>query len=80
MTLIAAIEDQATDRAHRIGQHRTVSVHRLITEHTVEDRIDELLTRERALASTVLTSADQALTQLTDQELAGLVFLGKSAC
>ncbi|MFE7958669.1 SNF2-related protein [Streptomyces sp. NPDC057413] len=73
----AAVEDQATDRAHRIGQHRTVSVHRLITEHTVEDRIDELLTRKRALASAVLTGGDQALTQLTDQELADLVALGE---
>lgn len=73
----AAVEDQATDRAHRIGQHRTVTVHRLITEHTVEDRIDELLTRKRALASAVLTSGDQALTQLTDHELADLVRLGE---
>jgi superfamily II DNA or RNA helicase len=73
----AAVEDQATDRAHRIGQHRTVSVHRLITEHTVEDRIDELLARKRALASAVLTGGDQALTQLTDQELADLVALGE---
>ncbi|MEV0982371.1 SNF2-related protein [Streptomyces sp. NPDC049915] len=73
----AAVEDQATDRTHRIGQHRTVSVHRLITEHTVEDRIDALLTRKRALASAVLTGGDQALTQLTDQELADLVALGE---
>jgi superfamily II DNA or RNA helicase len=73
----AAVEDQATDRAHRIGQHRTVSVHRLITEHTVEDRIDELLTRKRVLAAAVLTSGDQALTQLTDQELADLLTLGE---
>ncbi|MBY8889121.1 DEAD/DEAH box helicase family protein [Streptomyces sp. PTM05] len=72
----AAVEDQATDRAHRIGQHRTVTVHRLITEHTVEDRIDELLTRKRALADAVLTGGDRALTQLTDRELADLVTLG----
>ncbi|MEV6681259.1 DEAD/DEAH box helicase [Streptomyces erythrochromogenes] len=72
----AAVEDQATDRAHRIGQHQSVTVHRLITEHTVEDRIDELLTRKRALASAVLTSGDRALTQLTDNELADLVRLG----
>ncbi|WP_310726195.1 DEAD/DEAH box helicase [Streptomyces sp. N2A] len=74
----AAVEDQATDRAHRIGQHQTVTVHRLITEHTVEDRIDELLARKRALASAVLTSGDQALTQLTTRELADLVRLGDS--
>ncbi|MGW2843222.1 SNF2-related protein [Streptomyces sp. NPDC001493] len=72
----AAIEDQATDRAHRIGQRQAVTVHRLITEHTVEDRIDELLTHKRALASAVLTGGDRALTQLTDRELAELVTLG----
>ncbi|CAL9553611.1 hypothetical protein SUDANB15_04462 [Streptomyces sp. enrichment culture] len=33
----AAVEDQATDRAHRIGQHHSVTVHRLITEHTVKE-------------------------------------------
>ncbi|HBF83399.1 MAG TPA: SNF2/RAD54 family helicase, partial [Streptomyces sp.] len=72
----AAVEDQATDRAHRIGQQQTVTVHRLITEHTVEDRIDELLTHKRDLASAVLTGGDRALTQLTDRELADLVTLG----
>ncbi|MFJ2217865.1 SNF2-related protein [Streptomyces sp. NPDC101062] len=72
----AAVEDQATDRAHRIGQQQTVTVHRLITEHTVEDRIDELLTHKRALASAVLTGGDRALAQLTDRELADLVTLG----
>ncbi|MFG3429434.1 SNF2-related protein [Streptomyces californicus] len=72
----AAVEDQATDRAHRIGQQQTVTVHRLITQHTVEDRIDELLTHKRDLASAVLTSGDRALNQLTDRELADLVTLG----
>ena len=38
-----AVEDQATDRAHRIGQTRPVQVHRMVTEGTVEERIDELL-------------------------------------
>ncbi|MGW7312287.1 SNF2-related protein [Streptomyces sp. NPDC054865] len=72
----AAVEDQASDRAHRIGQQQTVTVHPLITEHTVEDRIDELLTHKRALASSVLTGGDRALAQLTDRELADLVTLG----
>ncbi|TLQ39476.1 DEAD/DEAH box helicase [Streptomyces marianii] len=72
----AAVEDQATDRAHRIGQQQTVHVHRMVTEHTIEDRIDELLTHKRALASAVLTSGDHALGQLTDRELADLVTLG----
>ncbi|MDJ0342843.1 DEAD/DEAH box helicase [Streptomyces sp. H10-C2] len=72
----AAVEDQATDRAHRIGQHQVVTVHRLITEHTVEDRIDELLTHKRTLADAVLTGGEQVLAQLTDRELADLVRLG----
>ncbi|MEE1736420.1 SNF2-related protein [Streptomyces sp. BE147] len=71
-----AVEDQATDRAHRIGQHRTVQVHHLITEGTVEDHISELLARKRALTEAVLTSGESALTDLDDTELAALVALG----
>ncbi|MFJ4003782.1 SNF2-related protein [Streptomyces sp. NPDC090023] len=71
-----AVEDQATDRAHRIGQHRTVQVHHLITEGTVEDHINELLDRKRALTDAVLTSGEGALTELDDTELAALVTLG----
>ena len=70
-----AVEEQATDRAHRIGQHRTVQVHRLIAEGTVEDRIDRLLRRKRALAEAVLGGGASALTELTDAELAELVAL-----
>ncbi|MFI6689501.1 DEAD/DEAH box helicase [Streptomyces sp. NPDC050485] len=71
-----AVEDQATDRAHRIGQHRTVQVHHLITEGTVEDHINELLARKRALTEAVLTSGESALADLDDTELAALVALG----
>ncbi|MCX4792279.1 DEAD/DEAH box helicase [Streptomyces sp. NBC_01221] len=71
-----AVEDQATDRAHRIGQHRTVQVHHLVTEGTVEDHITELLARKRALTEAVLTSGEGALTELDDTELAALVTLG----
>ncbi len=75
-----AVEDQATDCAHRIGQHRTVQVHRLITEGTVEDHISELLACKRALTDAVLTSGERALAELDDTELVALVFLSKSAC
>jgi SNF2 family DNA or RNA helicase len=44
-----AVEDQATDRAHRIGQTSTVSVHRLISEGTVEERVADVLTQKRQL-------------------------------
>ncbi|MEU9848772.1 DEAD/DEAH box helicase [Streptomyces sp. NPDC047985] len=70
-----AVEDQATDRAYRIGQRRTVQVHHLITEGTVEDHIGELLARKRALTEAVLTSGESALADLDDTELAALVTL-----
>ncbi|MCX4624424.1 SNF2-related protein [Streptomyces albogriseolus] len=71
-----AVEDQATDRAHRIGQHRTVQVHHLITEGTVEDHINDLLARKRALTDAILASGEGALTELDDTELTALVTLG----
>ena len=61
-----AVEDQATDRAYRIGQTRPVQVHRLIAEGTVEDRIAELLASKRELADAVLGSGEAALTELSD--------------
>jgi len=70
-----AVEDQATDRAYRIGQTRPVQVHRLITEGTVEQKIADLLTRKRGLADAVLGSGEVALTELTDEELRDLVAL-----
>ncbi|MEU6846083.1 DEAD/DEAH box helicase [Streptomyces sp. NPDC046716] len=70
-----AVEEQATDRAYRIGQTQPVQVHRLITEGTVEDRIAELLAAKRALADAVLGSGEAALTELTDRELSDLVSL-----
>lgn len=71
-----AIEDQATDRAHRIGQHRQVSVHQLITEATLEDHIAALLEHKRGLSDAVLTGGETALADLDDHELAQLVTLG----
>ncbi|MYT71780.1 ATP-dependent helicase [Streptomyces sp. SID8367] len=74
-----AVEEQATDRAYRIGQTQPVQVHRLITEGTVEDRIAELLAAKRALADAVLGSGDAALTELTDRELSDLVSLRRES-
>lgn len=71
-----AVEDQATDRAHRIGQHRLVEVHHLIAEGTIEDRIAELLTRKRHLTEAVLPGDPTALTELSDSDLSALVSLG----
>ena len=70
-----AVEDQASDRAHRIGQTRPVQVHRMITTGTIEQRIAELLGRKRHLADSVLTSGETALTELSNDELRDLVTL-----
>ncbi|MEW2415926.1 DEAD/DEAH box helicase [Streptomyces sp. NPDC046866] len=74
-----AVEEQATDRAYRIGQDQPVQVHRIIAEGTVEDRIAELLEAKRALAEAVLGAGEAALTELTDRELADLVSLRRPA-
>ncbi|MFG3016514.1 SNF2-related protein [Streptomyces cinerochromogenes] len=73
-----AVEEQATDRAYRIGQTQPVQVHRLVTEGTVEDRIAEMLASKRALADAVLGSGEAALTELTDRELSDLVSLRRT--
>ena len=70
-----AVEDQATDRAYRIGQDRPVQVHRLITEGTLEDRIAVLLERKRELADAVVGSGEGWISELDDAELAALVRL-----
>jgi SNF2 family DNA or RNA helicase len=70
-----AVEEQATDRAYRIGQTQPVQVHRLITEGTVEDRIAEMLESKRALADAILGSGESSLTELSDRDLSDLVSL-----
>ncbi|MDX3646051.1 DEAD/DEAH box helicase [Streptomyces sp. MB09-02B] len=74
-----AVEEQATDRAYRIGQTQPVQVHRLITEGTIEDRIAEMLEAKRALSDAILGSGEAALTELTDRELTDLVSLRRSS-
>ena len=70
-----AVEDQATDRAYRIGQDRPVQVHRLIAEGTLEDRIAALLEKKRELADAVIGSGEGWIGELSDAELAELVSL-----
>ena len=74
-----AVEEQATDRAYRIGQTQPVQVHRLITEGTIEDRIAEMLASKRALADAILGTGESALTELTDRELTDLVSLRRES-
>ncbi|MFE5586240.1 DEAD/DEAH box helicase [Kitasatospora sp. NPDC056531] len=74
-----AVEDQATDRAYRIGQDRPVQVHKLVAEGTVEDKVARLLESKRALAEAVVGSGEAALTELGDDELAELVALRRQS-
>jgi len=73
-----AVEDQATDRAYRIGQDRPVQVHRLVTEGTVEDRIATLLTDKRALADSVIGTGEHWFADLSTADLTDLVTLGST--
>jgi hypothetical protein len=70
-----AVEDQATDRAHRIGQSRRVHVHKLVTHGTLEERITDLLEQKRKLADSVIGSGETWLTELSDDALRELVEL-----
>ncbi|WP_030156304.1 DEAD/DEAH box helicase [Glycomyces sp. NRRL B-16210] len=70
-----AVEDQATDRAHRIGQTRTVHVHKLVTAGSLEERVDELLARKRAIADAVVGSGEDWLGELDDSQLRKLIEL-----
>jgi non-specific serine/threonine protein kinase len=72
-----AVENQATDRAFRIGQKRNVLVHKFITNGTVEQRIDELIAEKRELAEQLLTGdgGEVKLTELPDEQLLQLVRL-----
>ena len=54
-----AVEDQATDRAYRIGQQRAVQVHKLVCAGTVEEKIDRLLEQKRALAAKIVGAGEQ---------------------
>ncbi|WP_091126599.1 DEAD/DEAH box helicase [Nocardioides terrae] len=74
-----AVEDQATDRAHRIGQTKAVQVHRLVMRGTLEERIALLLEHKRSLAEAVLGRGETALTELSDAELRDLVTLRRPA-
>ena len=70
-----AVEDQASDRAYRIGQDRPVQVHRLIAEGTLEDRIAALLEKKRELAEAVVGAGEGWIADLSDEELSQLVTL-----
>src|SRR4029077_19591920 len=74
-----AVEDQATDRAYRIGQKRAVQVHKLLSAGTVEEKIDRLLEQKRQLAAKVVGSGERWITELEAGELRSLFALREGA-
>ncbi len=71
-----AIEDQASDRAHRIGQTRPVTIYRLIAENTIEEKIVKMHHEKRDLADKLLSDTDQSA-KISSEELFELIVKGK---
>ncbi|MGW4639766.1 SNF2-related protein [Sphaerisporangium sp. NPDC004334] len=74
-----AVEDQATDRAFRIGQTRNVQVRKFICVGTLEERIDEMIERKKALAETVVGAGEDWITDLSTEQLRELFRLSPEA-
>ncbi len=74
-----AVENQATDRAFRIGQQKNVMVHKFITEGTIEERIDDMIEEKSRLSGDVIASGDERwITELENDQLMELFSLGLS--
>ena len=72
-----AVENQATDRAFRIGQTRDVQVHKFLCAGTLEERIDEMIESKKALAESVVGAGEGWLTELSTDELRDMMSLRK---
>ena len=74
-----AVEDQATDRAFRIGQTRNVQVHKFLCAGTLEERIDAMIERKKEVAEQVVGTGEAWLTELSNNELKELFALRREA-
>ncbi len=74
-----AVEKQATDRAFRIGQTRTVQVHKFVCVGTLEEQIDEMIEQKIELADNILGSGERWLTELSTQGLRDVLTLRQTA-
>jgi superfamily II DNA or RNA helicase len=73
-----AVENQATDRAYRIGQKKDVFIYKFITNGTVEERIDDMIEKKLNLSNQVLSKGETAITELNNDELKNLLSLRKN--
>jgi len=74
-----AVENQATDRAFRIGQEKNVQVRKFVVAGTLEERIDDMIESKIGVASQVVGTGERWLTELSNEELRNLIALGKEA-
>lgn len=74
-----AVENQATDRAFRIGQHRNVLVHKFVCSGTLEEKIDAMIERKKEISDAVVGVGEAWLTELSNQELRDLFALRENA-
>jgi non-specific serine/threonine protein kinase len=70
-----AVENQATDRAYRIGQKKNVLVHKFVCRGTIEEKIDDLINSKKSLADEIITGDEAILTELSDTELLKIIKL-----
>ena len=68
-----AVENQATDRVHRMGQTRSVSAYKLITLNSIEEKIDEMQKRKKGLVKKVISCDDEAISKLTWEDVLELL-------
>jgi SNF2 family DNA or RNA helicase len=74
-----AVEDQASDRAFRIGQEKTVFVHKFVTLGTLEERINDMIAEKKALAGAIVGTDESWLTQLDNERFKDLIRLSREA-
>lgn len=74
-----AVENQATDRAYRIGQTRTVHVHKFVVRGTLEERIDEMIESKTELAEKIIGAGERWLTELSSDQLRDILTLRADA-
>ncbi|MDX9911015.1 MAG: DEAD/DEAH box helicase [Phycisphaerales bacterium] len=74
-----AVENQATDRAHRIGQTRTVFVHKFVVRGTLEERIDKMIETKTELAENIIGSGERWITELSTDQLRDILTLRHDA-
>jgi SNF2 family DNA or RNA helicase len=74
-----AVENQATDRAFRIGQTRNVQVHKFVCTGTLEERINEIIESKKQLAEQTVDAGEEWLTEIDTDQLRSLLLLDRNA-